>query len=360
MSSSSILCLNGSDSTGKSGIQSDIRTVRDLGGTALTVVTSVTVQNSSGIAQIHELPTSLVVGQVKAVYEDVTPSAVKVGMINDPETIKAVRDEIVGCRNIICSPGILASHGGCLMSNDSLYALCHYLIPICKLLMLKCTDAEILLGCRINNDEDMVTAAKALNEMGAEWVMLRGGTFINDSINALLYTEGQQEFFSSPNIEGWQQHGVSGTLSTAIAHYLACGDDVPKAIENAHTYIHNQILYSGEGSATIRPTELYNAFLSRIADNYQSAHDVTYYASALSITSRYLSQITKSVAGKSPKQIIDEYLIQKIDNLLLSTSMNIQQIADSLGFSSQIALTKLYKNKKGFSPSEFRRQRTLV
>lgn len=352
-----LLCLNGSDSTGKSGIQSDIRTVHDLGGNVVTAVTSVTIQNSAGITQIHELPTSLVVGQVKAVYEDIMPSAIKIGMINNPDTIKTVRDEIVGCRNIICSPGILASHGGCLMSNDALYALCHHLIPICKLLMLKCTDAEILLGCRINNDEDMINVAKSLNEMGAEWVMLRGGTFANDRINALLYSKDKQQFFSSPNIDGWQQHGVSGTLSTAIAFYLAKGDDVPLAIENAHTYIHNQILYSTEGNSLSRSPELYNEFLSLIADNYKKAHDVTYYASALSITNRYLSQITKNVVNKTPKQIIDEYLIQKIDNLLLSTSLNIQEISDSLGFSSQIILTKLYKNKKGISPTTFRRQR---
>lgn len=92
-----ILCINGSDSMGHSGIQADIRTIKDLGGYAVTAVTSVTVQNHTGIRAVHELPSELVAGQIRAIYEEVRPNAVKVGMICDPHTIRIVRDEIVGC-----------------------------------------------------------------------------------------------------------------------------------------------------------------------------------------------------------------------------------------------------------------------
>lgn len=356
----SILCINGSDSTGRSGIQSDIKTIKDLGGYALTAVTSVTVQNGDGIQYIEEMPTELVAGQIRAIYRDEFPRAVKVGMIDNPGTISTVRNEIVGCRNIVCSPGILSSHGGCLMSNESIHALCHSLIPVSRLLMLKCTDAEIILGRRINTDDDMLLAAKSLCEMGAEWVLLRGGTYNEGRINALLYNTLQdqthhEEFFSSLNIEGWQRHGVGGTLSTAIATRLALGDDVPLAVKNAHAYLHNQVLYaSGEKDTSYRPNQLYDDFLSLVSDNYRKCHDVAFYAEKMSITSRYLSQITNTVSGQSPKQIIDSYILQEAERLLSTTSLNIQEAAFALGFSSQMVFAKFFKNKKGCSPTAFR------
>lgn len=352
-----ILCINGSDSTGQSGIQADIKTAKDMGGYAVTAVTSVTVQNQVNIAQVLELPSELVVGQIKAVYDDLHPKAVKVGMINDAEAIKGIRDIIVGNKKVVCSPGILSSHGGCLMSNESLQAFRTHLLPICTLLILKCTDAEILLGRQINTDEDMVAAARSLCDMGAEWVLLRGGTHIEGRINALLYGNGFTRFFSSINIDGWLGHGVGGALSTAIAVRLAHGDEVPDAIKIAHEYIHNQVVYHVEGTANQRMGELYNTFLSLVADNYCSAHDVQYYADRMAITPRYLSQITKTTSGKSPKQIIDSHLIQEIDQRLITTSANIQELSLAFGFTSQAMFTKFFKARHGMSPTQFRDSR---
>lgn len=370
-----ILCINGSDSTGQSGIQADIKTARDMGGYAVTAVTSVTVQNHDKIAQVHELPAELVVGQVKAVYDDLRPKAVKVGMINNADAIRSISDIIVGGRRVVCSPGILSSHGGCLMSSESLAAFRSHLLPICTLLILKCTDAEILLGRQINNDADMTDAARTLCDMGAEWVLLRGGTHTEGRINALLYGNGFTRFFSSINIDGWRRHGVGGALSTAIAVRLAAGDDVPDAIRTAHEYIHNQVVYQRvkglEGQTPLtqprinetcpsdpdpRPRlgELYNTFLSLVADNYCTAHDVQFYADRMAITPRYLSQITNAVAGKSPKQIIDSHLIDEIDRRLIATSANIQELSLTFGFSSQVMFAKFFKSKHGISPTRFR------
>lgn len=352
-----ILCINGSDSTGYSGIQADIRTIKDLGGYALTAVTSVTVQNNTNIRDIHELPSELVAGQIRAIYEDEHPKAVKVGMINDADTIRIVRDEVVGCKHIVCSPEVLSSHGGCLMSNEAIKAFCSYLLPISTLMILKCTDAEIILGRRITTDEDMCIAAKELQNMGAEWVLLRGGTYMEGRINALLFNKNYHRFFSSVNIEGWQKHGVGGTLSTAIAFRLASGDEIPDAVSHAHDYLHSQVVYANttiQNSKALQPQYLYNAFLSLVADNYRSAHDVAFYAERLSISTRYLSQITGTVGGLSPKQIIDNYLLQEIEKLLSTTTLTIQEIANSLGFSSQITFAKFYKTKKGISPTAFR------
>lgn len=354
-----VLCINGSDSMGNSGIQADIRTLKDFGCYGVTAVTSVTIQNSKGISDVGELSPEVVLGQIRAIYEETIPAVVKVGMVNNPDTIRGIRQEIAGCRNIVCSPAILSSFGGLLMSNESIRAFCQHLLPLCTLLIMKCIDAEIVLGHRISTDRDMAEAANRLHEMGAGWVLLRGGTYTEGRINALLSPplekEGRSEaFFSSVNIEGWQRHGVGGTLSTAIAARLAMGDDVSAAVTNAHHYLHNQVVYASNKKAALQPHYLYDRFMSLLSDHYARRHDVAFYAAELAISPRYLSQITGIVSGHSPKQIIDEYLVQKSEQLLTATTMNIQQIADQLGFCSQISFAKFFRTKKGSSPSSYR------
>lgn len=373
----SCLCINGSDSLGNAGIQADIRTIKDIGGYAVTVVTSVTVQNSQGIIHVHELPCDLIVGQVKAIYDEMCPRVVKVGMVNDAETIRCIAKEIVGSHSVVCSPVILSSYGGLLMSNDVLHAYCMHLLPMCTLLIIKCVDAEIILGRRISTDEDMKLAAEELHRMGAVNVLLRGGTYTEGRISALLSVTMETAedgvmslqnkgirttFFSSVNIDGWQRHGVGGVLSTAIAARMALGDDVEHAVNNAHNYLHSQVVYASSSVATkesggcsqLQPNILYDRFMSLIADNYTTAHEVSFYAAKLCISTRYLSQITNMVCGRSPKQIIDEYIVRECEKLLKTTTLTIQQISGLLGFSSQISLAKFFKAKRGCSPSQCR------
>ena len=220
------------------------------------------------------------------------------------------------------------------------------------------TDAEILLGRRISTDADMEEAANILHDMGPEWVLLRGGTFAKGRINALLSGPNCQKFFSSVNIEGWQRHGVGGTLSTAIAARLAQEDDVPTAITNAHNYMHSQVVYASAQPRSLQPHNLYNRFMTLLAQYYTTAHDVSFYAMQLSISTRYLSQITSIVCGRSPKQVIDDYLIQECEQMLSTTSLTIQQISNQLGFTSQIAFAKFFKSRKGCSPTFYRERRT--
>lgn len=352
----SILSINGSDSTGRSGIQADIKVVKDLGGYAMTAITSVTVQNSQGVTHVDHLPAEVVVGQVRAVYDECHPRAVKVGMVSDAETIRLLRDEIVGCRNIVCSPVIVASNGVRLMDDDSVRAYRHFLLPATRLLVMKSQDAEIILSMKILTDADMVEAAKLLHEEGAEFVLLRGSKHTQGRVTTLLYADGNAHFFSSYNIIGWQRHGVAGSLSMALAVRLAMGDNIGDALQNAHEYLHNQIVYSVDTEDYgIRPQEFYNKFLSLIVQHHQSHHDVTFYADSLAITSRYLAQITRLVSEKTPKQIIDDYLLLQSKNLLQNTSMSIQEISDHLGFSSSILFTRFVKQREGVSPRAWRK-----
>lgn len=349
-----ILCINASDCMGHTGIQADIRTVKDMGCQTVSAVTSVTIQNSAGITSVYDLPPEVISGQVAAIYDEMHPDAVKVGLINSAETIRRVRKEIVGCRHIVCSPVIVSSFGGLLMGDDAIHAYASLLFPICSLLIMKCIDAEIVLGRRICTDDDMLTAADALHDMGAEWVLLRGGTYNEGRINALLSGPGCRKFFSSVNISGWQRHGVGGALSTAVASRLALGDDTLQAVTEAHDYMHSQVVYASTRQHSLQPSVLYDRFMSLLAGHYTSAHDVAFYASELSISTRYLSQITKTVCGRSPKQIIDSYLIKESEQLLAGTTLTIQQVADRLGFASQIAYAKFFKAKRGYAPSVFR------
>lgn len=351
-----VLSITGSDSTGGSGVQADIMTITALGGHSVTAITSIAVQDGKGIHYVHDLPADVVCGQIRSIMQDYRPKAVKIGLVNDASVIRGVRDEVIGCPRIVCDPGILTSYNERLMSDDALAALCRYIMPDTMLLLLRCSEAELILGVPVTTDEEMLEAARRLCEIGAQWVLLRGGHQEKGRLKALLFGDGMQRFFTSYNVEGWQRHGVGGALSSAIATRLAFGDDVPEAVKNAHDYIHSQVVYAvDDDSQGLRPAELYNGFLDLIADNFRTAHDVAFYADRLAITSRYLSHVTGTVVGRSPKQIIDDYVMAEAEVLLSTTSLTIQEVSDRLGFSSQVMFSKFFRSKRGCTPSEFRK-----
>lgn len=336
-------------------------TISALGGCAVTAITSVTVQGLSDIQSVHTLPAEVVAGQVRAVVDDFHPAAIKLGLIGDAATMTALRDYIVGCQHVVVDPGILSSSGTRLMDPQTadgeaaLTALANHILPETELLLLRCSEAELLLSTHITTDDDMLRVARRLTEMGPAWVMLRGSQHAEGRLTALLYGEGHEQFFSSYNIEGWQRHGVGGALSSAIATCLAQGDDVPTAIRRAHDYLHSQVVYAAQAhSRNLRPAELYNRLLSLIAAHHRTAHDVAFYADRLAITPRYLSQVTRSVVEKSPKQVIDEYILHEAETMLRTTSLSIQEVSTRLGFSSQVQLSKFVQSKRGLSPSELR------
>lgn len=376
--SNTVLSITGSDGTGGAGVQADVKTISALGAVAATAITSVIVQSRHGIQRVYSLPADVVAAQVSAVIDDVHPAAVKIGLISDAATMAAVRDEIVGIRTIVCDAGILSSHGTRLMDpateagRAALRALRRHILPETTLLILRTPEAEILLDTTIHTDDDMLRVARLLTEMGPKWVMLRGGAHTEGRLTALLYgdcsagsngsvvsnkqSEQYKEFFSSYNIEGWQRHGVGGALSSAITTRLALGDDVPTAVHNAHNYIHSQVVYTAESKeGHQRHTELYNRLLNLIAEHFRTAHDVAFYADQLAITPRYLSQVTNTVVNKSPKAIIDEYLLHEAETLLRTTTQSIQEVSDWLGFSSQVQFCRFIQSKCALSPSELRR-----
>lgn len=353
-----ILSITGSDGTGASGIQADIRTITAMGGNAVTAVTSVTVQNSLGIDAFHDLPSDVVVGQVASLMADFHPRAVKVGMVRQAGLIRAVRNQIVGCRHIVCAPGLIDWHGRRLMSNEAIAEYVRVLVPEAEMLVVKCSEAELITGMTVGGEASMLANAKALLALGAKAVLLRGGHCAAGLLTALLLMAGDEEhpqFFTSPNTEGWQMHGVGGTLSSAIATRLAQGDDIPTAVANAHRYMRSQVVYSAESASHgIRQVEHYNRLMELVAKHHKQSRDVTFYAEQLHVTSRYLSEVTSRVAGKSTKQLIADYVMHEVEQRLLTTGATIQEIADDFGFVTQAAFAKFFRSKRGCSPSEFR------
>ena len=342
-----ILSINGSDSTGQAGIGADIQTIAALGGYAVSAVSCV---------GDYSLPSDTVLKQVGDIISTLHPKAIKVGLVTDSETVRRLRDEVIACRRLVVAPGIFDADCKPMVSDDVVEATKRHLVPEALLLMLRCRDAEKMLGISIRTDDDMLDAARRLHEMGAEWVLLRGAHHIKGRLIALLYGQNKTRFFSSYNTEGWQKHGVAGALSAAITTRLGMGDDVPTAVRNAHDFIHSQVVYAKPDETGGRSIDIYNRFVSLVAEHYRTAHDVAFYADRLCITTRYLSGVTDKVVGKSPKQIIADYIMSEAKTFLDTTCLTIQEIADRLGFSSQVLFCKFFKSQEKTSPSNYRKQ----
>lgn len=363
----SILSVTGSDNSGWSGLQLDVRIITEMGCHALTAATCIVMQNDDGITDIVDFPDYLVKKQVAQIVADFQPKAVKIGLVRTPVAVGCISDvfpnvEMLSKRNkIVVAPGIMSSNGTQLIPDDTIDAIKRYLIPKASLLMLRQVEAERILNISIVSNEDMLNAARVFADMGAEYVMLRGAKIIDGRIVALLYGRSlstgdeEVEFFSSYNVEGWQQHGVGGALSTAITTRMGMGDDVPTAIKNAHEYVHSRIVYSVmDDKRKLRPADIYNTFMNLISDNYRVAHDVQFYADKLNITTRYLSLITNAMVSKSPKQIIAEYVMREACQVLENSRLSVKEISVTLGFSTLALFCKFFKQQSGQTPSEYR------
>lgn len=350
-----ILSISGSDNSGFTGLQQDLCVITELGAHALTVASCIVIQDEKQIREVLEFPLDLLQKQLAHLREDFHPRAVKVGLLSNASAVKAVAREIDGCRNLVVAPGIVSSSGSQLVDDGTLLAIKQYLIPRATLLMLRCMEAERMLEMKIATSQDMCLAAQQFLELGARHIMLRGGKVTEGRITALLAQEGEQHFFSSYNTDGWQRHGVGGALSAAITTRLGLGDDVPTAIRNAHQYVHSHLVYSVQTDPRkLRPSDLYNTFISLISLHYQQAHDVAFYAEQLHISPRYLSQITRDTIQQSPKQILGNYLFEEAKRQLENSRLSIKEISQILGFSTTTRFCKFFKQLAQQTPSKYR------
>ena len=232
------LTIAGSDSSGGAGIQADIKTMTVNGVYAMSAITALTAQNTTGVTGIIEVTPDFLGKQLDAVFTDIRPDAVKIGMVSGKALIETIADklEVYHAENIVVDPVMVATSGARLISEEAIGALKERLLPMATVLTPNIPEAEVLADMQVKTEEDMVTAAEVISRRYGCAVLLKGGHQLNDA-NDLLYREGDFRWFFGKRIQNPNTHGTGCTLSSAIAANLAKGFSLDDAVQRAKDYI---------------------------------------------------------------------------------------------------------------------------
>lgn len=232
------LTIAGSDSIGGAGIQADIKTMTMNGVYAMSAITAMTAQNTTGVSAILESTPDFLKQQIDAVFTDIYPDAVKIGMVASSELIRTIADRLrhYDAKNIVVDPVMVATSGSSLMKTDAVQTLIEALLPIATVVTPNIPEAQVLSGMEIRSAADMQAAAKKIGDSYGCAVLLKGGHSINDA-NDLLYAQGEFTWFEGTRIDNPNTHGTGCTLSSAIASNLAKGFSLPESVRNAKAYI---------------------------------------------------------------------------------------------------------------------------
>ncbi|MBP3633306.1 MAG: bifunctional hydroxymethylpyrimidine kinase/phosphomethylpyrimidine kinase [Oscillospiraceae bacterium] len=246
------LTIAGSDCSGGAGIQADLKTMTMNGIYAMSAITALTAQNTTGVRAIQESTPDFLKQQIDAVFEDIYPDAVKIGMAASGELIRVIADRLrfYDAKNVVVDPVMVATSGAALMKNDAVQILVEELLPVSTLVTPNIPEAQVLSGLTIVTKQDMVAAAKQIGDRCHCAVLLKGGHSINDA-NDLLYTNGETVWFEGKRINNPNTHGTGCTLSSAIASNLAKGFTLAESVRRAKEYISDALsamLDLGEGS----------------------------------------------------------------------------------------------------------------
>ena len=252
------LTIAGSDSSGGAGIQADIKTMTANGVFAMSAVTALTAQNTTGVTDILESTPLFLEEQLDAVFTDIFPDAVKIGMVSSAELIAAIARKLrqYGAKRIVVDPVMVATSGAKLLRDDAIETLKRELLPLAAVLTPNIPEAEILSGRTITDAAGMEAAARAISETYGCAVLCKGGHQINDA-DDLLWRDGAGKWFRGKRIHNPNTHGTGCTLSSAIASNLAKGYDLDTAVERAKDYISGALgamLDLGHGSGPMDHT----------------------------------------------------------------------------------------------------------
>ena len=231
------LTIAGSDSSGGAGIQADIKTMTANGVYAMSAITALTAQNTTGVTGIFEATPEFLAQEIDAIFTDIYPDAVKIGMVSSAELIGVIAEKLhtYGAKHIVVDPVMVATSGAKLLRSDAMEALAR-LLPMAEVLTPNIPEAEILSGLSITDATGMETAAKSISERYGCAVLCKGGHQINDA-DDLLWRHGVGKWFRGKRINNPNTHGTGCTLSSAIASNLAKGYGLDEAVERAKAYI---------------------------------------------------------------------------------------------------------------------------
>ena len=246
-----VLTIAGSDSCGGAGLQADIKSISSLGLYAASAITAVTAQNTMGVRAIEAVSPAMLSAQIEAVLEDFDVKAIKIGMIYNSENVTAIRESLQKCGYqgpIVLDPVLVATSGDSLSDETLVKAMQTELFPIATLVTPNMPETEVLSGMKVGNMDDMRTAAgKIIRNYGVKNVLVKGGhSSGNQMTDLLLSADGREQLYSAPKIDSRNTHGTGCTLSSAIASFLALGLELPEAVQQAKTYVHNAIAAARE------------------------------------------------------------------------------------------------------------------
>lgn len=249
------LSIAGSDSCGGAGIQADIKTMTMNGVYAMSAITALTAQNTTGVTGIMEVTADFLRQQIDAVFEDIYPDAVKIGMVSSAELIEVIAEQLIAykAKNIVVDPVMVATSGSALMKTDAVSALMSKLFPLAAVITPNIPETEVLSGMKVRTKEDMQKAAKVIGDSCGCAVLVKGGHCVNDA-NDLLYVDGKWRWFEGKRIDNPNTHGTGCTLSSAIASNLAKGFSLEESVQRAKDYISGALaamLDFGKGSGPI-------------------------------------------------------------------------------------------------------------
>ena len=232
------LTIAGSDCSGGAGIQADLKTMLANGVYGMSVITSLTAQNTTGVRSISNVSPEFLADQIDMVFEDIVPDAVKTGMIPSKELVRVISEKMrsYSVKNLVVDPVMAATSGADLSNSESVKALKEKLIPLSLVVTPNVPEAEVLSGMKINTKDDMVKAAGKINSECGCSVLIKGGHCGNDA-DDILYHDSRIFVFGSHKIDNKNTHGTGCTLSSAIASNLAKGMELPDAVKSAKEYI---------------------------------------------------------------------------------------------------------------------------
>lgn len=233
-----VLTIAGSDSIGGAGIQADIKTISANGCYAMSVITSVTAQNTLGVNGVLNIPADFVRKQLEAVFDDIRPDAVKLGMLPDMEIINAVADVLIerNAVNVVADTVMISTSGHRLMAEEAVSALIERIFPVSAVVTPNLPEAEVLSGMGIENDTDIKNAAVKIMKTGCKSVLIKGG-HRNGGADDLLYDGCEFKLYRNERIDNPNTHGTGCTLSSAIAANLAKGYSIAESVGNAKKYL---------------------------------------------------------------------------------------------------------------------------
>ena len=251
------LTIAGSDSSGGAGIQADIKTMTMNGVYGMSAITALTAQNTTGVTGIMEVTPDFLQKQLDAVFTDIFPDAVKIGMVSSSELIRVIADRLdhYEAKNIVADPVMVATSGARLIEDEAVEVLKDKLLPQASVITPNIPEAEILTGMKIQDEKDMEEAARLLFERYGCAALVKGGHRVNDANDVLFEREEKKPiWFRGHRIENPNTHGTGCTLSSAIASNLAKGYDLVESVKRAKDYLSGALsamLDLGKGSGPL-------------------------------------------------------------------------------------------------------------